>query len=254
MGLFKKSAVDEARRDTDREQKANQILRDASKAGNTYMIIRALKDGANINAFGEEGKTALMLAIEKKDGKVRNLLMKNGAKIDAKDSEGCTILMHAAEERGVDIIKLLLEEGARVNIWGNSRQTPLIYAARGGNLGVIKLLIEKGAAIDHADKNGWTALMWAIMYANEDTIKLLLEAGANIRIVDVHGRDALTLAREGQENTTDEEMIRIINLISEWKIRPEKERQELNLRRKESVEDIISDLNGDVADEAKQDD
>jgi ankyrin repeat protein len=80
-----------------------------------------LSKGADVNAVGFQGSTALHWAVDGRNEAAAKLLIEHGAKLDARDGEGRTVLQRAhakAAETGIlnrkkirRIIKLLVESG-----------------------------------------------------------------------------------------------------------------------------------------------
>ena len=86
-----------------------------------------------------------------------------GANIEAKGPLGDTALIVAASYDKVDVVGLLLQRGAKIEARGDSSFTALIDAASSGNADVVKLLLQKGANIEAADMMGETALIEAAL-------------------------------------------------------------------------------------------
>jgi hypothetical protein len=73
--------------------------------------------------------------------------LKRGAQVDAKGPHGNTALNEAAQLGHTDIVKRLLEAGAYLENKGGTHMTPLMNAACHGHFDIVPLLIEKGAAV-----------------------------------------------------------------------------------------------------------
>ena len=124
----------------------------AETAEQTKLLLAA---GADVNAKNKRRWTALMFA---KTAEQTKLLLAAGADVNAKDEDGYTALMNA---RTAEQTKLLLAAGANVNAknrWGN---TALLSAVRSNNIERMKLLIEKGADVNAKNKEGKTVLDYA---------------------------------------------------------------------------------------------
>jgi ankyrin repeat protein len=80
---------------------------------------------------------------------VRQLLDK-GANVNAIGKDGWTALHWAVRDAGAPaVIKLLLEKGAKPNVvTSDFGYSPLVYAAERGRLSIVKMLLEAGATID----------------------------------------------------------------------------------------------------------
>jgi plasmid stabilization system protein ParE len=73
--------------------------------------------------------------------------LSRGAQVDAKGPRGNTALNEAAQSGQTEIVKRLLEAGAHVDNKGGSHMTPLMNAACHGHFEIVPLLIEKGALV-----------------------------------------------------------------------------------------------------------
>jgi ankyrin repeat protein len=73
----------------------DMMLLDAAKAGWKEGVENRINEGADVNAKGYNGSTALMLAAYNGHTGVCHLLIEKGAKLDAEDIGGKTAVMHA---------------------------------------------------------------------------------------------------------------------------------------------------------------
>ena len=93
---------------------ANDSLRAAASEGSLSGVDAALQQGADINARGQFGDTALNVA---------------------------------AERGHKEIVQRLLDSGADIHNLGGADKTPIMNAAFAGNIGIVRLLLEKGAQV-----------------------------------------------------------------------------------------------------------
>jgi ankyrin repeat protein len=139
-----------------------------SAAEKRKQIITLLLDhGADTEAKGEQGKTLLMLACERKDKLTVDLLLSHKANVNAKGNpKGLTALHFAVfslfngadVEVAQEIIEALLAAGANVNLQSNDGKTALSYLLNPGTpiplnvsatrLKIEQLLREHGAVTD----------------------------------------------------------------------------------------------------------
>lgn len=118
-------------------------------------------------------------------------MIRNGAEVEATDDEGRTALMWATSGRDKEIVEMLIKEGADVNATTDDGWTALMYAALVGWNDITKVLINNGAKVNVANQNGQTALMMAAQVKSRvrgwPTLELLIEAGADIKMKDNRG-------------------------------------------------------------------
>ena len=157
--------------------------------GSVKMAKLLLSLGANVNATAEgSGSTPLIMAASNTKGakELVPLLIKHGADVNARGSNGKTALSEAASRYGYskdypNVIKLLISKGADVNA-----ANPLFNAVVKGHVDLVKLLLDHGADPNQRTKTGQTALKWAKPRAESGSQKskqiteLLLARGATM--------------------------------------------------------------------------
>jgi len=207
----------------------------AAEQGNAAAIQAALEAGADVNAYGYFGRTALMEAAWKGHTEAMQILINAGADLNAtdmmcstalnyaageghleavqilikadadinyqSDGETFTALISAAREGHADVVRALLDAGAQLEL-NRYGKTALIYASEKNGvdpLEVVQILIEAGADVNaRDDKYGGTALMRAAGAGQREIAMYLLEAGADANAKDEDGRTALMYAKENE--------------------------------------------------------
>ncbi len=134
-----------------------KIVRKDSKE----LIDLALKQGVNINAQDENGRTPLFVAALFGKADILDLLLKNGADPNVRDNSGQTAMFSCAatyvaySTEHVKKIKLLAKSGADVNAKDNQGRTPIMFADKHG----VEALSSLGADVNAKDNDGKTALL-----------------------------------------------------------------------------------------------
>ena len=167
----------------------------AIKAGNIKSVKQTLKRGAQVNTgfwevpgHGEFHKaiemahynlTPLMMALERNDLRIANILLKAGADIEEPDSDWSPLMKVASNAR-VASVAMLLKKGANPNRIGfGSGETALMHATMRRSLPCVKLLLKYGADPDLRDYHDRTALWYISFPDDEKTIgKLIRQASA----------------------------------------------------------------------------
>ena len=211
-------------------------------------LMSLIKAGADVNLKGRGflyGETAL-IAGSYDELKV-NMLLQAGADVNATGVEGSTALMHSASNGSHSCVQLLLEAGADVNAKDDGGHTALMYAATGdlildmppnvclppnqhevfpgwdeycqmecqlpsgtariidvyateesaldvvakGTDECLRLLLAAGADVNAKDNTGVTALITAATIPNVKCLDLLIKAGADVNVTDAKGVSAL---------------------------------------------------------------
>lgn len=179
-------------------------LHQAVIAGNVEEVKRLLGQGMPVNTRDDDNRTALMIAADRRDRALVELLIAHGAEVRVRSAQGDTPLIDAAEGEDSALVALLLASGAEVNAANNFGDTALIRAAIHGRKEAATVLLANGALIDEKDNGGWTALHWAAFQGHAAIVKLLLDEGADIAAKTQHGRTALQVAAQrGHENIVE---------------------------------------------------
>ncbi|MBE9118938.1 ankyrin repeat domain-containing protein [Lusitaniella coriacea LEGE 07157] len=163
-----------------KERRQNKLIRNLISAVTEGDIeaIRETAKGTNINAFDEDGVTALHTAVLTGQVEIIRTLLALGANpnILAED-DGWTPLMEAAQAGYADVVNLLIEAGAELENCIED-MTPLMLAADSNALKVAEISIEAGANVNVKNRDGRTALFFAQQGGHTEIIQLLLDSGA----------------------------------------------------------------------------
>ena len=166
----------------------------AALAGKAPAARLLLEHGADVNAKGPDGETALMLAIGLKAPSIFASLLARERNGNAELPERGTASGDAAPAGAPEIITLLLDHGAEVNGKGPDGVTALMLAATFTESPArAQMLLDHGADVNAQDSEGVTALMIAIDRDAPETFKLLL-GKADVNAQDAEGRTALMIA------------------------------------------------------------
>ncbi len=178
-----------------RDEDGKTVLMYACDYGLIDIARMLLEYGANVNAKDKYGGTALMEGCYDNEIDIVRLLLEYGANVNAKDKYGVTALMHARFLE-IDTVRLLLEYGANVNAKDkNNGETALMKICQGpSKIDLARMLLEYGADVNAKDKDGVTALMNECDYDKIDIVRMLLENGADIDAKDKDGDTALMMA------------------------------------------------------------
>lgn len=102
----------------------NRLLLAAAENGNIKIIEKLIENGADINAYGAYGNTALHLAVIRNNLAIINFLIKSGADINRRNSAWQTPLHLAAEAGNKELIALLKQHGAAFFLSDKAGLTP----------------------------------------------------------------------------------------------------------------------------------
>ena len=158
----------------------------------TMIVLFTLCANSNANEIQQALKNGNFGRAEK--------LIRGGADINAKGPRGDTALHWVAFHGNQKLLKLLLERGADVGARVRNGNTPLHLAAYAGQTSTAELLLESQARINSRNFEDLTPLHWAARNGHAQMIELLLAGGADPNLKDVHGRTALELASAAQHD------------------------------------------------------
>lgn len=133
-------------------------LATASKNGDESKVMALLQEGADVNATGENGYTALWAAAKAGHTSIVSLLVAHGADMGIAH-QGFTPLLTAVNERHKEVVWSLLLNGADPDVsLEKGGWTPLIYAAHYGDVEIVDLLLRGGADVMIQSDDGYTAI------------------------------------------------------------------------------------------------
>jgi ankyrin repeat protein len=149
-------------------------LQRAADLGNSRMASTLIAAGANVNARGPEGRTALFFAGGHRLD-LMQLLIEKGADVNARDAEGDSPLDEAVWIGSLDATAVLLAHGAHVDEpQTTSGATPINEAAYRGHANVVRYLLQFHPDLGIPDKRGYGPLDNAIRMGKEDCALLLI--------------------------------------------------------------------------------
>jgi ankyrin repeat protein len=158
---------------------------EAAEEGDEEEVIRLL-DADPLLLEGEYNNGDRPLAVAALCGQlgVVTLLIARGANIDATGFRGRTALHQAGRGGNEEVVDLLLDKGAHANGRDDDGFTPLMLACDNDHLGVVKMLVQHmgGQGLDEGNVRGWTALHYAANWRQEEMVRFLLLAGADATI------------------------------------------------------------------------
>ena len=164
----------------------SQALFDAVASGNLSQL-NGVMQGADVNAAGEGGTTALMLAASLGHMEQVKALLSAGADVAARDAREYNALMCATYNADLDrgfpeVVQALIDAGADIETKIFYAIRPLMLAAGAGEAGVVQVLLKAGADPKARNEGGRTALMMVKDKDYIDVINLLHEAESNVEL------------------------------------------------------------------------
>jgi len=171
------------------------LLNAAIDNKNLMSVKKALIHGADINETIGNGKTALMKAIENKQGNIAIFLINSGADIHRKNHIGNNALFYAVVNNNLKIVNLLIKERISLEEKNSNEETVLIKAIKNNaDIEIIEALLNAGAKIKTHCKSGKKPLVTALSHGREDIAFLLLKYSSDVNETQEDGVNALMAA------------------------------------------------------------
>ncbi|MFK3677760.1 ankyrin repeat domain-containing protein [Microbacterium sp. NPDC090218] len=164
----------------------------AAATGDADAVRAALDEGAELEARGAGGMTALVTATKENHLDAPRVLIDAGADVNAKDDIQDSAYLYAGARGHDEILLLTLSNGADLKSTNRFGGTALIPASERGLLRTVEILLEAGVDPNHINNLNWTALHEAIVLgdgssAYVDVVRALLDGGADVSIPDGDG-------------------------------------------------------------------
>ena len=184
-----------------RSMTTDEALIAAAEQNDAVSVARFLKEGANVKARDDRGRTALMVATERNSIQAAKLLIAAGADVNAQDHELNSPLLLAGAIGRLEILKLALKAAPNFKVYNRYGGTALIPACERGHVEVVKELLKTDIDINHVNRLGWTALLEAIILSDggpkhQEIVRLLVAAGADVNLPDGDGVTPLAHAKQ----------------------------------------------------------
>ncbi|TSD62819.1 ankyrin repeat domain-containing protein [Aeromicrobium piscarium] len=183
------------------EGDANATLLRAAADGDADLVARALRAGADIDARGEDGRTALLHASIGDHVAAARVLVALGADPDVLDDRHDTAWLLTGVTGSVAMLETLLPAEPDLTIVNRFGGVSVIPASERGHVDYVRRVVQTGIDVDHVNQLGWTALLEAVILgdggeAHQRIVDILLEAGADPSITDNDGMTALAHAEQ----------------------------------------------------------
>lgn len=139
--------------------------------------------GANASYKNNYGQTALMFAARDctNDQIAKYLVSTSNANIENTDDNGKTALMYAIENNSDAVLQYLIKAGANCNAVDNNQNTPIMLAVINGNEPAVRRLVKQtNINLNAKNADGNTVFMLAVTNKNANILKILLTENTTI--------------------------------------------------------------------------
>lgn len=174
--------------------------------------------GADVHTTSHSGRNALHVISDycgENSEPYYAALLKAGADINAQGSEGYTALHYAIRNDNVAKVKYLLERGANPNIGDNHKRPCVLYAIMYNRPSIVRLLLQSGADYHSSDKDHASIWHYLALYSGLEVLDVL--AGVPLGNVDAEqkrrdGTTAMDLVTQ-RVGSAFEWRLRLIEMI-----------------------------------------
>jgi ankyrin repeat protein len=192
------------------DNEINDDMRLYAQLGETSAVRHCLLRGADINSVDDEGNTALLVAVRKRQLEVvlellkrdadattlnrfRQHAMSEAVRLDFPDvvralinagvetstTAGYSALFESARLGRPDVADALLQrEEELVDVVNMLHETPLCVAIQQNHTEVVQVMMQHGADIEHTDRHMRTPMMMAAEHGRLAVLQMLLNQGA----------------------------------------------------------------------------
>ncbi len=152
-------------------------LLEAIAVGDLDVFKKLIAEGADVNIKGENGLTALVLAIQHQDLEMIEILLETGVNPNSETDLALTPLIAAASGYCPKITETLVKAGANVNAKSSWEYTPLFNAAESNHFETVKFLVANGANIytENLTDHERSPFISAVKRDNLPMVKFFLE-------------------------------------------------------------------------------
>jgi ankyrin repeat protein len=174
--------------------------------GDLQAAQKAIDQGADINAIGNDGMTPLFWALGKQNLPGVRFLLKHGANPnqithwrDQAGLEQAASAPHLAAIMGsADFLRAVLDGGGDPNLVEDQRtnETPIYSAILHQRRANVDLLLQQGADINHRNLSGATPINYAVNTNHYSLAIHLLQSGADPKIQDRWGYSAIDTTKQ----------------------------------------------------------
>lgn len=168
----------------------------ASFRNDVDVINALLKHGADVNARGGSGYTALHVAANQDNFLAMKALLVDGLDLDVIDDEGRTPLVHAINGESLQCALMLVHQGADVDICSAKGRSPLHYVCQEKDMKpLLEQILPRSKDVNKKDNEDHTPLHMAIFSKNWEYVETLIKHGtSDLNVQDLHGRTPMHAA------------------------------------------------------------
>lgn len=181
-------------------QDAGQQLIEAAKVGDVARATDIIRAGAPLETRDGQGRTALLIAVERNDVPLAKVLMGAGASLNTQAANADTPWVLAGARGRNEMIADMIPLGPDLLVRNRFGGNALIPACERAHIETIRLLLTTKIDVNHVNNLGWTCLLEIVILGDggprhQEAARLVLAAGAAPNLGDKDGVTPLAHAR-----------------------------------------------------------
>ena len=166
----------------------------AVATGNTLLLERSFAEAVDVNAAGDDGRTALLVATEQGDRDLVQRLLQAGANVDAADNTGMTPLMAAAAKGPTDVVRAFAERSTRIDAQDTAGRSAAHHAIAAGQFEAAEILVPLMPTMQVAGADGRDLIAMACDAGNPRLLEAVLTRADAGLVWTAHSQRALKSA------------------------------------------------------------
>ena len=175
-------------------------LIEAAAAGDLARIESLIQAKSPLDTQDANGRTALLIAVEKDHAGIARALIAAGASVNVQAANMDTPWLLAGAAGRTEVLRAMIPAGPDLSIRNRFGGNALIPACERGHVETIELLLTTKIDVNHVNNLGWTCLLEIVILGDGGAphlaaAKLALHAGADPNISDKNGVSPLAHAK-----------------------------------------------------------
>lgn len=187
-----------------KEQMNNQLIQ-ASKEGKLRLVKSLLNKGANVNYHDSSGLSPYLIAALSGNRELAGYLKGRGAHFTS--VEVGTLMLVAVEKDDKWLADLIRKNGSNMNLTYENGQNVLWFAATKKSWKVFDVFARSGVNINHKDNSGQTIFTWALNNGYTQVVDRLGKAG-----VKTSGQDLSKMMRQSVSTEDYDKIVSLLKL------------------------------------------